>query len=193
MASFLLSPPAVEPISLDEAKDHMRIDDTHDDALITSLIQVARSQTEHEISRALISQSWRYSQDCWPPERTLYLPLAPVQSISVISVYGLDGTPQALDPSLYQLDGLAFQPRLVLANDTLPTLDADVINGIEIDYIAGYGDLATDVPAPLCHALLMLVAHLYETREASISQSLMVPPHGYAELLAPFRQRRLGG
>lgn len=193
MASFLVSSPALEPLSVEETKAHMRVDSSSDDAMIGSLIEVARSQLENELSRALIHQTWRLTLDQWPKEGVVSLPRAPVASISTVTYYALDGTPQTLASTVCQLDGQSLPPCVVFDRSLLPAAGCDQINGVEIDYVAGYGAVASDVPAPLRHALLLLSAHLYETREAALSQSLMITPKGYDDLIAPFRLRRIGG
>lgn len=193
MASFLVSAPAVEPVTVEEAKAHMRVDSTSDDTLIASLIEVARSQSETELSRAFIHQSWRLTLDQWPQTRCLALPRAPAETISTITYYDRDGMPAMLASEAYQLAGQAVPPHVVFDHSYLPAVDQDHLNGVEIDYVAGYGAAASDVPAPLRHAILLLTAHLYETREAALSQSLMITPKGYDALIAPFRLRRIGG
>ena len=63
-----LSPPSAEPLSLAEAKLHLRVgaDITEDDGLIAALIVTARQQAEHRTGRALVSQQWRYAIDAFP-------------------------------------------------------------------------------------------------------------------------------
>jgi uncharacterized phiE125 gp8 family phage protein len=64
--------------------------------------------------------------------------------------------------------------------------------GIEIAFTAGYGNVASAVPAPLRQALLLLVAHWYEHREpVHIGGAVVAVPDTIASLLAPYRMVRL--
>ena len=65
----LITPPAVEPVTLADAKAHLKVDTTDDDALITALITAARARAEWHTGRALITQSWTLWLDAWPAER----------------------------------------------------------------------------------------------------------------------------
>jgi hypothetical protein len=57
---------ASEPLSLQEAKDHLRVDDTASDTLITSLIKAARQTIEEWTSRQLLTATWVMALDCFP-------------------------------------------------------------------------------------------------------------------------------
>ena len=65
-------------------------------------------------------------------------------------------------------------------------------NGIEIAFVAGYGDAAADVPAPIRQAILLLVAHWHEHREpVEIGAAKPPCPSTVSELLQPYRWVRL--
>ncbi|CAB4121503.1 Phage conserved hypothetical protein [uncultured Caudovirales phage] len=66
MPSKLLTAPSSEPITLSDAKTHLRVDITEDDALISALIVSAREQAEQICRRALISQQWLVTLDRFP-------------------------------------------------------------------------------------------------------------------------------
>mgnify|MGYP000365478232 CR=1 FL=1 len=82
MALTISSEPAVEPISLAEAKAHLRVDTSADDSLITSLIVAARKYFEERTRRSLITQSWKLTLDDFPTEFTLTRP--PIQSVTSV-------------------------------------------------------------------------------------------------------------
>jgi len=192
MASVLLSGPAVEPVTLAEAKAHLRVDTNAEDTLIQSLIMASRLHIEAALDLALITQSWRYRLDRWPPSRTLTLPLHPVQSLMEVTVHEDESTNQTLDSASFTLDGISKVPRLVWRGSGAMPTPGLAVNGIEVDFIAGYGDAASDVPQPICQALLLLVAHWYENREpVEIGASATVIPGAVSELLSPYRRRRL--
>ena len=112
MTPALLSGPAVEPLSLDEAKSWLRIDSTAEDDLVCALISSARLAVEAATRRMLITQSWRFALDEWPHSRKLSIPFAPFRSLDAICVYDVAGTPQPLSPALYQLDPTPENARL---------------------------------------------------------------------------------
>ena len=68
MALVLVTPPAEEPISLDEAKSDMRVDAdfTEHDALIEGYIAAGRQHAETICRRAFVTQSWRITADRFP-------------------------------------------------------------------------------------------------------------------------------
>jgi hypothetical protein len=87
MTSYLLSGPATEPVTLDEARAYVRMDDTGEDALLATLITAARLHVESVTGRALLSQGWRLVLDCWPGDRIVPLPVAPALSLTAITAY----------------------------------------------------------------------------------------------------------
>ena len=193
MSIVLTSPPAQEPVSLADAKAHLRVDVTDDDALITRLITGARSELERGLGRAFVTQSYTYFLDNWPRGFAVPLPVAPVQSIDQARIYALDDTFTILPVSSYLLDGQGSPPRLI-RRGTLPWLAPQRPgNGIAIDFTAGHGAQPTDVPAALRIATLILVAHWYEHRQ--LSEPGGAPGAGLPEmvrdLIAPYRVRRL--
>ncbi|AXS39961.1 head-tail connector protein [Breoghania sp. L-A4] len=180
MASILISPPAAEPLTLEEAKLFLRLDSSDEDALVSALIAAARGHVEAATGRALIHQGWRVFRDGWPSRRIVRLPRAPLASVDAVTVYDADGAAELLDAALYSADGATAPARLVVSDEAPePGLS---VNGVAIDITAGYGASAADVPQPLRLAVRRLVAHWYERRETEGS----IPPN-VAALLAPYR------
>src|SRR5687768_13698239 len=87
MTSYLLAGPAEEPVSLVEAKAFLRVDDSAEDGLITTLIGAARLHIEGVTGRALLAQSWRMVLDCWPENRQVKLPVAPFMAVTEITAF----------------------------------------------------------------------------------------------------------
>src|SRR5690242_14642320 len=81
MPSILLTPPAVEPLSLAEAKAFLRVEHDDDDDIIAALIAGARIHVEAQTRRALITQSWRLVRDCWPQDGRIEVRPAPLRSL----------------------------------------------------------------------------------------------------------------
>lgn len=192
MATTLLDGPTVEPITLAEAKAHLRVDTNAEDTLIQSLVTASRLHIEAALDLALITQAWRAFRDTWPKSRTLDLPLRPVQNLTAVRIRLADDTVQELDTDAFILDGTAIPARLVWRGTGTAPASARAASGIEIDFIAGYGDAPSDVPQPIRHALLLLTAHWYENREpAEIGAASPALPAAISELLSPYRWRRI--
>lgn len=192
MSLVLTAAPAIEPVSLAEAKLHLRVDHTDEDAFIASLIVTSRLHVEAALGIVLVTQSWTERRDAWPAGREIELSLRPVQSIDLIRVATAPGTFTVLATTDYVLDGAAAGSRVVLHATATRPVPAVPASGIEIAFTAGYGSAAADVPAPIRHALLLLVAHWYERREpVEVAEKVIPLPSMVGELLAPYRGRRL--
>lgn len=187
MTATLLTGPALEPVSLLDAKAHLRVDHDDDDSLLTAAIVSARVHVETATRRVLIEQAWRIHLDRWPRKRILRVPVAPLIAVDAIRVRDADGGATVVAADEYEVDAAAVPGRLVLAA-AAPAPVGPVVNGIEIDVTAGYGATTLDVPSPLRHAVMMLVAHWYEHRGAvGHDPAGETPPLGYAALIAPYR------
>lgn len=187
MTAALITGPALEPVSLAEAKAHLRIDESAEDAYLTAAIVSARVHVEALTRRLLIEQEWRVYLDAWPRKRIVTLTPAPLISVDTVTVYDADGEPVVVDPESYVADTAACPGRLIVLSP-VPAAVGRAVNGIEIDLTAGYGPSSVSVPGPLRQAIMMLVAHWYEHRGA-VGHDLAgeVPPHGFHALIAPYR------
>ena len=161
--------PAAEPVSTAEAKDHVRVDISDDDALIGALIATAREYVEEASRRALVTQTWRFSLEAWPETDTIELPRAPLQSVTTFSYTDEDGNSTTLvEGTDYEVDAESEPGKVVLAaNQSWPWVDLHPKTPIQITYVAGYGD-ASDVPQRWKQAVLLLVGHWYENRELAV-------------------------
>lgn len=190
MANVLITPPALEPLTLAEAKAHLRLDTTDEDDLVTALIVSARHVVERQTRRALISQTWRVICDAWPDPGTFAIPLAPFISLSAIRTYDAANVATVLGTSTYYVDA---QPGAARVQFTVqPPNPGRAIAGIELDAVIGYGAGAASVPDPLRLAMRLLVARWFEARgdAAADAGALQIPPL-IAALLQPFRMMRL--
>ena len=189
MALLLTSAPALEPITLAEAKNHLKVDETDDDTLISSLITSARMHVETELNRALITQGWSVFRDRWPQSGQLSLPLAPVQGVSAITLYSADGTSSAYALGNVEIDTISDPARLTLTTTASPPEPGRRTNGIEIAITAGYGPAAANVPEPIRQAILMLTAHWYENREpVALGAQAADIPGTVTSILHPYRR-----
>ncbi|MFP5075733.1 hypothetical protein ACLE20_00330 [Rhizobium sp. YIM 134829] len=184
-----LAPPPAEPLTLAEARAHLRLDQTAEDGLVASLIRAVRLHLERETGLALISRPFRLYLDAWPQGRVLEIARGPVRSIEAMTVYKADGLPAAVNLTGFTLDGRARPARLFLP--AVPATEK-AINGIEIDLTAGFGDTGTDAPETLRRAMLLHLTQLFAFRGAvAVEDQPAAVPAGYDRLIAPFRLRRI--
>lgn len=195
MSLTLMSGPAEEPVTVSEAKAHLRLDGSAEDILIASLIVTSRLHVEAALSLALITQGWRLTLDRWPEGGTVRFPLRPIQSITSVTVRDADGTPTTVSAEDHLLDGQALSPRLIprlIPRGGKWPAPSQPANGIEIAFSAGIGDDPEEIPQPIRHAILLLVAHWYEHRDPlEIGAAAAAIPPAVSDLLKPYREVRL--
>jgi uncharacterized phiE125 gp8 family phage protein len=190
MALVQTSTPADEPLTVEEAKAHLRVDGSADDVLIGSLILTSRLHIEAALGLALISQSWKVVLDAWPKAGDVLLPLWPILDVDEVRVLAADGTPSVVDPDVYIVD-TASRPCRIVRRRALPS-PGRLKGGIEIDLTTGFGESADDVPSPIRQALLLLVAHWYERRDPlDIGAPSTRIPDAVSSLLEPYRLKRV--
>jgi hypothetical protein len=182
---MLLTPPAVEPVGLNEAKAYLGVLDSAEDNLISNLITAARQAVEQYCGRVLINQSWRLTLDTWPQEAivngglrddgallaanhrlgggvvAIQLPKPPLQAVLAIRVYSAAGLAATIPAINYVVDGAATPGRVVMTSGASLPVIGQTARGLEIDFTAGYGATANDVPAVLRQAVLQAVKALY--------------------------------
>ncbi len=191
MPLVLTAAPALEPVSVSEAKDYLRVDTAIEDPVVASLILAARLHIEGALDIAMVTQSWSLFLDCWPEEGRVSIPLGPLKSVDSVKVYDADDAAQTVSPETYVVDLSSLRPRLVRQGGAIWPRPGRSANGIEIALTAGFGDTPAHVPQPIRQAVLMLVAHWYQEREPVAFDKPDALPHGVADLLKPYRQARL--
>ena len=181
----LITPPTVEPITLAEARTHLRVTHTDEDALITALITAARSDAENELQRSLITQTREIARDAFPAAIELrFGPILQVVSVKFDDVGGLE---QTLDPATYRLDTYRLTGWLVPDPDYAWPETRQHVNAVRVRYTAGYGPAATDVPMPIRQWILLRIGTLFEHRE-SVAAGVTVATVPYVDrLLDPYR------
>ena len=161
-----LTPPAAEPLTLAEAKLHLRVDAdiTDDDSLISALIVTARQQAEHRTGRALVTQQWRYSVDAFPAD-SLELPMPKLQSVQAVTYLDNNGVRQTLANTEYDVITDELVGSLIPAYGKSWPSCREHPGSVRVDYTCGFG-AAADVPQSIKAWMLLAVAAWYENREA---------------------------
>lgn len=177
--------PAVEPLSLTEAKLYLKVDHTDDDTLITALIKAARETAEAYTNRSFITTVWDEFLDDWAD--VIYLYGTPVVSITHVKYYNTAGTLTTLASTVYLLDIGSEPARVSLASgQDWPDTD-ERLGGINIRYSSGYGAASSSVPETIRTAMLLLIAHLYENRQDVVTGTINQLPLGSQYLLDKYR------
>lgn len=162
----LLTPPAVEPITLAEAKAHLRVEHADEDSLITSLVTVARRLLERYTARSFITQTWKLTLDEFPGSSDeIRLWMAPVQSVTSIQYKDESGTLQTLAAANYIVSTACEPGRIKPAYTMTWPTSYDEIDAVTVTYVAGYGDVGASIPDELRHAMKLLIGDLYKDRE----------------------------
>jgi len=197
MSSYqITTQPATEPITLVEAKEHLRVDFSDEDTYIDTLITTARKYCESYTNKVFITQTWRQNLDIFPD--VFKLKVNPVISLTSIKYYDTNEVQQTITDSSdnYQLDNLSDVAKVHdgLVN-AFPAIGS-TINPIEVITVCGYG-AADDVPDDIKHAIKLMVAHLYENREmvnvvvGGLAMQIEMP-NVVKNLLAPYRVLTFG-
>jgi uncharacterized phiE125 gp8 family phage protein len=169
VALVQLTPPAAEPLTVAEAKNHLRIDSdiTQDDALIGILISAARKYGEMVTGRSWITQQWRmvldgfYSNDYGIIE----LDRGIVQSVDSITYLDTSSVSRAMDLSVLAKDFTSMPARISPVFGTVWPISLPQIGAVQINYTAGYGAASSFVPEGIRQWMLVRLTTLYEHRE----------------------------
>jgi uncharacterized phiE125 gp8 family phage protein len=163
-----LTQPTVEPVTLAEAKGHLRVDASTDDTYIASLIKAAREWCEEYLDRSLVYTQWQVKTDFFPVE--FEVPRPPIATAGTFTAVTLtyestDGTTKTVAGPDYRVDRDST-PAVVrnVYNGTWPSDYLADANAVTLTFWAGYGADGAAVPQVIKHAMLMLVAHMYEHR-----------------------------
>ncbi|MGM5018720.1 head-tail connector protein [Tardiphaga sp. 367_B4_N1_1] len=188
MSIVVVTPPEEPVVSLEEAKEHLRVDHGDDDLYIESLVAAATSTIDGPdgwLGRCLVEQTLEWRGDGFGV-CDIRLPYPPIIEILSVDYDDTDGVEQTVAEANYRLVGPPGLPRLSPAYGASWPSTRSQSEAVRIQYISGYG-AADDVPQPIRHAVLMMVSELYENREASTDQPRTELPFAVAALLATYR------
>jgi len=180
MRQTLVTPAASQPVTLSEAKAQCRVLSNDEDAYINGLIAAATAHAEKQTGRAILPQTWRLTLERFENEITL--PQSPLRSVASVSYLDAAGASQTLANSVYTVDVTSTPGRIVLAKDQEWPETLESVNAVTIEYEAGY----TVAPAPIKHAILLLIGHWFAHREA-VGEAAEELPLAVDALLVNFR------
>lgn len=170
------TPPTVEPFSVAEVKSWAKIDSDIDDARVARLITAARLSGEETTGRSWFTQTLLFKRDLWPAGAELELPRPPVQSITSVKYYDVDGVERTLDAATYFARVGEDDVAVVLKpGQSWPVLEDGRPNAITVEYVAGFGNTVQLVPGFYLEGASLLIVHLYQNRAEEETGTNVVP------------------
>jgi len=183
------SAPAVEPVSLSDAKAYMKVDYTDDDTMIEDvLIPSARQMVEKNMNRSLITQTLKAYYSTY--DQKVMLPYSPIQSVTTVKRIDLNTITTLTVNNDFYVQGLDDKYLLMTSPYNLPPGHSpnDTLKGsqLEVEYVAGYGAAATDVPGIIREAIFKTIAFNYENRNED--EAGMELPKSAVRLINAYRK-----
>ena len=156
-----------EPVSLEDAKMHLRVKNTGEDSLIQRQIRLAREYVEAVSHRQLINATWILHLDAFPA--IIRPPLPPLSSVTTLKYYDVDNALTTLTENTdFTVDNKNEPARIEPEFATSWPSTRSRFNAVGLTYVAGYGTEGGDVPEQYVQAVLLLIANAYENREPII-------------------------
>ena len=171
------------PVSLPEIKAHLGIgdsDETEDPSLM-ALLRAVTTSLEIYTRRTFVDTTFTLWMDRFPGKalpwwdgvrqmadteltdltESIRIPLPPLDSITHVKAHKQDGSTTTVTASDYIVDTASEPGRVALTvSKTWPTDVLRAINGVEVQFVAGYGPTGSDVPAPIRQAVLMMMGDI---------------------------------
>lgn len=215
MAYELNVHPVKLPVTLAELRNELKVDsdNSEDNALMFGLLRTATDTCQNFTRLSLITQTWtlwldRFSckQEEWwdgirdgalselvSHKRYIEIAKAPIQSVTHLKTYDDNDTATTMSASDYQVDTVSKPARLALRNGRVwPATVLRPVNGIEIKFVAGFGDNESSVPQAVRQGILKLCVHLYENREqVNVGNIVTTIPFGVEALWGPYKVHSL--
>jgi uncharacterized phiE125 gp8 family phage protein len=173
------------PISVQEARLHLRNPENTEDSEIVRFIQAARGLTEHKLGRNLTAQLWDVWLDAFP-EKEIELPFGPLASVSYVKYTDGDNVLQTVSTDTYRVDKSGPLGRVILAYSKIwPRAATGLDNAVNIRFIAGYPN-PDAIPQAIKHYMKLLISEFNANRELTTERPVSLTP--WAErLLDPYR------
>jgi uncharacterized phiE125 gp8 family phage protein len=194
----LVTPPAIEPVALDDLKDGLYISDPSQDELVTFYGVGARQVIEGDrypgLDIALLTQTWDVFLDGFPSGVSeIVIPKPPLQTVTSVSWFDIANNETILDASTYYVDnttksGEGVSPARIWPTPGWPGEALRPVNGVKVRIVAGFGATVDKVPAGLKIAIQMLTGTFWENREATTEIAVKCLPFNFDSLTGQFRR-----
>lgn len=158
----VVTAPAIEPMTLQEAKAYLQVSHEFEDAEITRQIKAARQWVERRTWRQLLPATLELSLDRFPRERVVFLPRPRLVSLESVSYFNLSGEASVLDVARIEVD-VRHEPGRVRIDSAGWPVAADRLGGVRFTYQAGW--TLSDLPQDLVMAMKLLLSSWYDNRQ----------------------------
>lgn len=180
----VITPPAAEPLTLEEIKVNLRIVFADEDDDLLRMIRAARQMAEERLNRALMPQVLAFGADAFCTN--MKVPRPPLIEIDSVKYTDSDGTEQTMPDTGYLVDGFAEPPTISAAPGTSWPSTRAQSGAVVVQYQAGYADAAS-VPEPIRQWMLLAIGAFYEHRSmVNEGQTYTLPDDFYKWLLQPY-------
>ena len=162
----VITPASAYPVSLTEAKSHLKVDTTADDTYITSIIKAATQLSEEYTNRFFIDTVIDQTCSDFAQLQTLFK--SKVSAVAHVKYYDNDNSLQTLSATIYDTQ-LQYEPsQIQLAeNQSFPSITKRN-DAVVARYTVGYGSAASDVPEIIKQAILLTIGNFYQNRNSVI-------------------------
>lgn len=182
MSLALTTPPATEPISTTDAKSHLAVTSSDDDALIDAYVASAREALEQRTRRAFLTQTYTLTLPAFV-SKPILLPRPPLQSVTSVKYYPSGGGAQAtlVEDTDYRVNAAGLFGCVELVEGTSWPATSNRHDAVEIIYVTGYGASGSNLPASLLHAIRLQLSEMFEPQHSDKRTTAI------NALVAPFR------
>ena len=186
MARVLVAAGTDLPITRVDAKLHLRITHSSEDAFVDACIAAATAHAEDFTRRALSAQEWVLVLDRFPCGE-IKLPLPPLRSVASVKYFDTDGAEQTLAAEAYQVDTASDPGRIAPAPGTSWPSTRRQMGAVRIQFECGY-ETPDEVPESTKHAIRFLTGLYFLNREAAVTGTIVTKiPFAVEALLWPQR------
>ena len=178
-----ITQPAIEPVTLDEAKAHLRLDSSNDDAMLETYISSARRAIEQRTRTRLMTQTVELVRDDFPfCGADMSLEVGNVRSVDSVKYRDSEGDETTMPTDDY-VAVVDVSPAVVrYAGSRWPDVSDDHPRSVRVRMTVGYA-MTASVDRAIKNAVLMLTAHWYEHREPVTESQAAMLPLGVASLI----------
>lgn len=177
----LSAAPAIEPVTVAEAKLAARFDGSDLDAVIAGYIATARKMAEQETSRCFIEQTWRLTLTEWPDDGVIELRRGPLLTVSAVETWNGSAWVALATSAYVVVPGQFYASVHPALNTSWPSLVDAVGPRVRVTFTAGYGANATTVPENVKTWIKAQVAYWIRNPEAAFAS-----PGLTAAVVSPF-------
>ena len=162
----VITPASAYPVSLTEAKSHLKVDTTADDTYITSIIKAATQLSEEYTNRFFIDTVIDQTCSDFAQLQTLFK--SKVSAVAHVKYYDNDNSLQTLSATIYDTQ-LQYEPsQIQLAeNQSFPSITKRN-DAVVARYTVGYGSSSSDVPEIIKQAILLTIGNFYQNRNSVV-------------------------